>query len=125
MILKDLRTNLHSRMASKIVKHTTPAGSKSKSQGTKAPEENAVKPKGMFEKLDHPDFYTSQQKARLDRMDDLHKDTHQKMMTAQKVGNVNDVSFLRKKLNDIRHKALKKKEDYRQEMGANDKKMDV
>ena len=112
-------------MASKIVKHTTPAGANSKSQVTKTPEKNAIKPKGMFEKLDHPNFYTSQQKARLDRMDDLHKDTHMKMVSAQKMGNVQDITFLRNKLNDIRHKAIKKKEEYRQEKNNSHIKMDV
>ena len=112
MKLTKLRENLAARLVSKAVKHTTPnqSGPKKGSIETKA----EVKPKGMFEKLDHPAFHSDEQRARLDRLDDLHKQTHQKMMDAQRMGNPHEVSKQREMLNKIKADAMKRKETYRQ-----------
>lgn len=124
MKLKELRENLAARLVSKAVKHTTPNQNTAKKGSIETKAE--IKPKGVFEKLDHPEFHSDEQRARLDRLDDLHKQTHQKMTDAQKMGNVDDIKKHKDMLNKIKSDVMRKKEMYRQEkQSILSKNMDV
>lgn len=128
MILKELRENLTASLVSKGVKHTTPPvvtasePKKPKKEKTTSP----VEPKGMFEKIDHPEWFSGEQEAKIDMMDNKHKQHHQQVMIAQKTGDVQAVKKHTDMMKKIRFDALQKKEKYRKEHGGYlTKNMDV
>lgn len=113
MNLREFKNNLTASLVSKSVRHTTPnLHGKNKGSIEKKAE---VKPKGMFEKLDHPAFHSAEQRAKLDRLNDLYSQTHQKMQDAQRMGLPQDVSKHREMLNKIKADDMKRKEMYRRE----------
>lgn len=120
MILKELRENLSASLVSKGVKHTTPTPITAPKPEKKKKEKTvtALEPKGMFEKIDHPEWFTDEQEAKVDMMDNKHKQHHQQVMNAQKTGDVKTVKKHLDNMSKLTFNAMKKKEQYRQEHGG-------
>lgn len=120
MNLRQLRENLTASLVSKGVKHTTPpmitAPDLKKTKKEKPVA--ALEPKGMFEKIDHPEWFSDEQESKIDMMDNKHKQHHQQVMNAQKTGDVKSVKKHLDNMSKLTFNAIKKKEQYRQEQGA-------